>query len=362
MPTTTRTHLSPTTGKRERCTASVRACRFDDHETLNPGVPSMAEFYAEVPAAAYASITHPVIHRALTADLSHSGPKPTWWKKHEAEASSHPELPSRTALLDVIDTPAGKVAVVWQEISHRDKDTGMIADSGMTVQTYNYLDFNSGENLGYVNLSNRDARSFTRSFGSDEFANFRYHQRFTGSILGLKGREAFKSGDRGPGFHNLQGDALVEKRREVWLKMRRRSDRGPIPSGYNLPDGTWVSPYHIDEEHLPDDETVARELREMSALLDVGVKADMKHFATPFVDFSRVEGPLGGKGYGSTLYIYAARHLAGRGLALRGSGIQSDSAQDLWQRFRQTIPQHVKSMKLRYKQGKPQDYPTLDFR
>lgn len=359
MSTVTRTHLSPTTGKREPCTASVRACRFGGHEDVAPSTTSMTEFYAEVPAAAYSNVTHPAVHRALTADLNYAGPKPEWWAKHESEAAAHPQLPSRVELLDVIDTPAGKVVVVWQETSHRKNDTGMILDSGINVQSYLYLDWKNGANLGYVNLSSRTPEAFERSFGTDEFAPFRFQQRFGGSSLGLRDYDA---DEKGPGFHNLEGEELLAKRRQVWLRMRQSSDRAqPGASGYQLPDGKWLASYQVGEAHIPDDAAVKRELHEMTKQINRKIKSEMRYFSTPFVDFSRVEGPLGGKGYGSSLYVYAARHLAKRELALRGSGLQSDEAQAVWKRFKQAIPQHVKSMTLRYR-GKASTAYTLDFR
>lgn len=354
--TLTRTHLSPTTNKRERCTASVRECRFGGHEIVNSDADTMAEFYAEVPAAAYANISHPAIHRALTTDLNYTGKKPKWWAEHEAGAASHPKVPTKVELLDVIDTPAGKVAVVWQETSHRDNDMGVILDSGMNVETYRYLDWESGESLGYVNLSSMNDQTLARSFGSDEFAPFRYEQRYGGGSLGLRD---YDSDDDGPGYLNLEGEELLAKRREVWLKMRQASYSEF--SGYTLPNGERLVSYQLTAEHAPDDATVQRELKEMSKKLKAKIKKAVGYYSTPFVDFSRVEGPLGNKGYGSTLYIYGARHLAKRNQALRGSGLQSDSAQAMWSRLEASIPQHVKKVKKTYR-GTTDTYRILDFR
>jgi hypothetical protein len=357
--TLTRTHLSPKTGKKELCTATVRECRFGGHEVVNSDADTMAEFYAEVPAAAYANISHPAIHRALTSDLNYTGPKPKWWAKHESEVTKHAQFPSKVALLDVIDTPAGKVAVVWQELSHRDNDKGVIADSGMNVQTFRYLDFKSGKSLGYLNLSNMDQTSFERSFGTDEFAPFRYEERYNGHSIGLRDYAALRAGNDGPGYHNLEGEELLAKRREVWLSMRQASysDFG----GYTLPDGKWLASYQLSAEHTPDDATVQRELKEMSKALRAKIKKATGYYGTPFVDYSRVEGPLGNKGFGSTLYIYGARHLAQRNQALRGSGIQSDEAQAMWDRLEKNIPQHVKKIKKTYR-GETDTYRILDFR
>jgi hypothetical protein len=81
----------------------------------------------------------------------------------------------------------------------------------------------------------------------------------------------------------------------------------------------------------------------------------------PLVSQSRVSEELEGKGYGAALYVYTARKLAEHGQVLKGSNLQSPSAQKLWSKFKNRLPAHVGSQTYA-DNGKEYTVPVLDFR
>lgn len=298
-------------------------------------------------------VKHPAAY-AAESSLKYAGTPPAWWKQYQEDAMNDKSLPVTPELLDVIDTPAGPVAVVWQDESHDSGDKGVTLGSGMNLAVCYFKSVDTGETLGYLKLCSVDKASTERSFGKDEFTPFRWASRFRGSSYPFNDGMESEAGVYGE--RNLTGDALIQKRREVWLAFSKDTKASVTDA-----EGNYVSYYNLGAEHVPDDKTVAKDMKVFYKNMSKTMKDRNAYYATPFVDFSRVEDPLKGKGFGAALYVYGARKLGQQGKVLRGSGLQSDEAQSLWGRFTKHFPHNVSSIKLA-SSGEPTIAPILDFR
>lgn len=305
---------------------------------------------------------------AMSSSLEWQGEKPKWWNKYVKSSESNVYAPSSPVLLDVIDSPMGKLAVVWEDNSQADGDKYSSLDSGMQVSSCSYISMDTGETLGYVKTSSINEESFTRSFGDDEFTIFRYYSRYTGYTI----RELDNGEDKLLKSHNLEkkfrkstseADFTVDElRRKIWLRVSSGLGKSVT---LIKEDGSkeYIPSYSLTEEHIPDDATVRSDLKEYEKQIRAReyVDTNVKHFEVPFVDYSSVSSGLKGSGFGSSLYVYTARVLGQRGQVLRGSGIQSNDAQGVWGRFKEKLPGHTGDITLKYRTD-TNTAPVLDFR
>lgn len=332
------------------------ACRFHGNP-LNGVRPEVAQMYKEYVASQVIKTkpmqsTNPAINSALQSPLKWEGVKPSWWDEYVAEAEANPFLPVSPELIDIIDSPVGQLAVVWQEESHSESDINVNLSGGFNLKVCYLKSVDTGEILGHLNMGSVTEESFERSFGDDEFSSFRWGSRFLGRNYGFdKYNDDKVWGDR-----NLTGDALLEKRREVWVKYSQTQGNGLRDS-----EGKYVSAQNITKEHLPSDEVVKKDLKKFTAVLNNTIESRKSAYDTPFVDYSNVEDSIKGKGLGTALYVYSARMLAKQNQTLRGSGVQSDDAQEVWGRFRELFPKNVKTVDLEYS-GTISTYSVFDFR
>ena len=329
-------------------------CRAKDPSTCwkhgSVSAESMYQSYVSSTLVRKEPATHPVSAAGVFSS-SWTGKAPKWWKKYESKAMADEQLPTKPELIDIIDSPAGPLAVVWQNESQADNDRSVTMSSGMGVSVCYYKSVKTGETLGYVKMTSMNPESFERSFGNDEFTPFRYMSRYSGSRYGFEG-----GWDEPYGNRNLTGEELLQKRREVWVKAQNNLGRGLYTE-----DKEYVSAVNVSARHLPDDKTVAKDLKEFAAPVKKEMTNKRTYFKTPYVDYSKVEEPLKGKGFGAALYVYTAKKLGENGQVLRGSGIQSDDAQALWSRFTTKFPKNISSIKLNY-MGEKSIAPILDFR
>jgi hypothetical protein len=304
-----------------------------------------------------APIKNDAVRAAVTSSLNYTGPKPQWWNKYRENALADKAFPTDPKLLDIIDSPIGKLAVIWQDTSQDERQKTLINSKGMGLYSCYYNSVETGERVGYVNMAYMDKDTLKRSFGDDEFAAFRYQEEWSGSSYDLTDWDADDDDDNYvPAYSGLTGEALLEKRREVWLGAMK-ADHNSVTTT----DGKYVEYYNLDKEHVPDDETVKKDLDKYSKAIHKNLKKNSSYFTTPYVDYSKVDSKLAGKGLGSALYIYTARALAQKGKVLRGSGIQSNEAQALWGRFKHTLPLNTRKMEL-IMNGEKKKYFALDFR
>jgi len=291
-----------------------------------------------------------LVSNAVSVSLDYQGEKPKWWNSYVAEAENHEDYPTTPQLLDVIDSPSGPLAVVWQAQSHQPNDTPVTSSSGAGVNITYYKSIETGEILGHVKASWSDEKTYAHSFGDDEFTPFRWRRRFGGSYYPFDGGGTESFGER-----NLEGEELLQKRRDVWVTAHRDFKIGATDAN-----GKTVDYVNVNESHLPDDAQVAKDVSKWGKKFRKDMNADIDYYRTPFIDYSSVDASLVGKGYGSALYVYAARQLGKEGKVLRGSGTQTDYAKGAWKGFKKNIPNRVTQVTTTYR-GNDEDHLALDF-
>lgn len=295
--------------------------------------------------------------RALKSSLTWDGSKPTWWDSYVAKAQAEPDVPCTPELLDVVDSPLGKLAVVWQHESFETNDVRTTLDSGLGQNVCYYLSLESGERMGYLKLSHMDEQTFERTFGNDEFTPFRFKERYGGSSFGLDAAWEVT----GQSSLNLSGEALLERRRNLWFDVMRKG--GGVRLGED-----YVPGYALTERHIPqDDERIEADLQQAAADYRLEMEQKLKNTRDPYVEFSRMDDhpELMGQGFGTALYIYAARRLGKDGKRLTASGVQSGDAKGLWENLRKNFPTRVKNARKTYGfdyRRRTSTSVTLDFR
>jgi hypothetical protein len=344
-----------------RCRAKGGRATCKDHGTPVPSVSAEGMFQSFMnsqPGAVAPGSAKSRINRAASSNLEYTGKKPEWWSKFREKAMNHEVFPVEPQLLDVIDSPVGELAVVWQDQTHKDAEVSLAYSNAMNVRVCEYRSVDTGEVVGYVKATNMDEAAIARSFGDDEFAMFRWAEQNAGGDAYKFDFENYEDTSEypAPGYSGLTGEALLQKRRDTWV-VAQQLEGEPFTDN----EGQTVQPWHIAAKHLPDDDTVKKDLAKFSKVYEAKMKEKVQHFSTPFIDFSRVNDSLQGKGFGAALYVYTSQSLAKKNQVLRGAVSQTDQAQALWKRFREQLPDNVSSIKLTYR-GQTQKHPTLDFR
>lgn len=291
------------------------------------------------------------VAKAMESSLKYEGEKPKWWVKYQNDAANN-TFSSSTELIDVIDSPLGKLAVVWEEESQSKQDAYSLLDSGMGLHVCRYKSFDTGEDVGYLKLCYMNDATVKRSFGDDEFMAYRWEDRYSGSDYGFSFNNEMKT--------LFEGEMTEEKkvliRRKLWVSVQKAEGRGIYDANKK-----YVAQYNVSEQHLPDDETVTADLKVFTKDFTKDIKEKRTYFNTPFVDYSNLNDELKGKGFGAGMYVYAARKLGERGQVLRGSGTQTPAAQTLWVKFAKNFPTNATTIKL-VSSGKKSVSPILDFR
>jgi hypothetical protein len=331
------------------CTKHPIEIKYEDAEQ---NVPSIKEFFA-TPEKIKTFSKQP-LNSAVQSNLRWTGEKPEWWDKYKTDAEADGQLSITPELLDVIDSPMGKLAVIWQDEAQTNKERDLSLGSGFRCNVSYYKSFDTGKTVGYVKMTYMDEKSVERTFGNDEFTAYRWTSRYGGERYPFS--DNYHNGDPTYGERNLTGEELLEKRRQVWLIAQKN-----MGEGITNAEGKYIPSYNLSEKNIPDDKTVAKDLKIFTKEINKAIKERKRYFETPYVDYSRVERPLSGQGYGAALYVYTAKKLAQQGKILRGSGIQSGSAQTLWENFTKHFPENITTVKLSDR-GKRKTAPALDFR
>ena len=332
-------------------------CRHHGNPLEATTAPLTAEgmFQSYIQTRPKADGTKSAVGSAIQSNLQWDGAKPDWWAEHEQSALDHKLIPTKPELLDVIDSPVGKLAVVWQQVSHSKTDKGVVLGSGMGLNVCSYRSFETGEEVGYVKMTYMDKESVERSFGNDEFTPYRWQDRWSGDTYPFNDDD--ENGKQGVyGDRDLKGEELKAKRREVWLAAQRHMGHGITDKN-----GKYFANYNLSRDNIPDDETVNKDLKMFSTRVRKEMKEKQGYWKVPNVDYSHVDDSIKGKGFGTALYVYTAKKLGTQGKVLRASGLQSDDAQATWGRFAKHFPDNITSVTLTNR-GEKHKTPALDFR
>lgn len=312
------------------------------------------------------------IDRALSSDLTYNGPTPRWLKKLQKESEKRfgGESPK---IIDVIDTPAGKMAVVWETNSMAENDSRM-PWRGFVIRSTCMRDMKTGETLGYVKTTFVDDGSVKAAFGNDKWASLRYKDEFSGSDYGCRTYVETDEVNRQGRKVNRKVDSLglaktpeevLEVKRNMWAKSHAALRL--TPESYAASSKDSKDKYYLGRptiEAAPNDEAVL--MRDMDQVLKVTNKdfANFKKdFKDPFIDYSSMDQSLQGTGLGSSLYVYSARMLGKENKILRSSGLQSDQAKTVWDRFKDDARLPVRAKKHKFSSDdRAQDCYVMDFR
>ena len=292
------------------------------------------------------------VTNAMESSLTYQGEKPQWWTKYETDSANNRNSPSSVVLMDVIDSPVGKLAVAWEEESQSKQDSYSLLDSGMGLYVCRYKSFDTGEDVGYLKLAYMNDSTVKRSFGDDEFMAYRWQDRYSGNDYGFSFNKEMKKLNEG----EMTEENRILIRRKLWVSVQKAEGKGLFDENKK-----YIARYNISEKHLPDDETVTADLKVFTEEFTKSIKDQRKYYATPYVDYSNVNDELKGKGFGAGMYVYAARKLGERGQVLRGSGTQTPAAQTLWVKFAKNFPINAATMQLT-SHGRKSVAPILDFR
>lgn len=308
------------------------------------------------------------INRALESDLSYSGPTPKWLKQLQKESQSAFDSPP-PMIIDVIDTSAGKAAVVWEENSMASNDQNLW-QKGFVVRNTVLYSMKTGEKIGYVKATFVDDSAATRAFGDDKWASLRYMDETSGRSFGCRtrvpsgrlnrrGREITEKVDSLSLATTDDEKALVLK--EMWAKSHIAMSLAPVSYDHENSD---YRPFEPESGNAPDDPKVfEKDMKQILKLTDKKYKEYRNDFKDPYVDYANMDSSLKGEGLGSALYVYSARMLAKEGKSLRSSEMQSEDAKSVWNRFKSDERLPIKSVTHTFKTfDKKQQCYVLDFR
>ena len=282
--------------------------------------------------------------------------EPSWWGKFSAESESgqNPLFPSTPELLDVIPSPLGDIAVIWQPVSQYINEEAP-RKSGFETSVLEFRTMAAGEDVGHLKTASVSDESFTKAFGEDEFAPFRWKNRNGGRYRCLDVKSPDSEEDE-IFFDQTDTDGLY---RHIWAEAHV-----DFRHGVTTDDGRDLSHYQVKAEHSPEDinivkADVARYVSDISKGIENARGFHL--YDAPYIDFSTVGEVLRGSGFGSAMYIYAAKRLGADGRVLRASGSQSAEAVAMWVRMSEKLPDNVTSVEAEWL-GEKKVNPALDFR
>lgn len=290
------------------------------------------------------------LEKALTSTLAWDGTEPAGWSSYVDECQSHPERPGTPELLDVIPSPEGPLAVTWFHDSQDWNDITAPGEDGMRIHRVGLYSLTQKKDLGAVKVAYVDEEVTRQSFGDDELKLYRWAERYNSSFHEEVPTPA--------AWSQMTGEEQSEVRRKIWAEMMRA--RRVI----TVHEGKTISYQDITVEHAPatDREVVQAMKRMFLPTLKKEQKAQAASYAIPFIDRSSTEPELRGKGYGTAMYVYAARRLAQDGKVMKASGVQSPEAKRLWDRFQARFPNNVNPLTEKNQQGTKRLSLVMDFR
>lgn len=304
------------------------------------------------------------VDRAAEVDLTYTGKTPRWMSSAIKEAKS--TFGSTPEIIDVIDSPEGKLAVVWEPHSLAKNDSNM-PERGYVVTRVALRNMKTGEVRGYLKTTHVDDESVKIAFGEDGYESLRYMSDASGSNYGTyrwekngkKNKHGREMSDQVDVIQSASThEELIEAKRQIWAASHRAENLGIEV------DGKYKAPYNISDSDAPTDEKqLDKDLRKITRQTDKKVVEFKETHGNPYIDYSSVENELKGTGIGSALYVYSARMHAKKDRSIRGSTLQSDSAQAVWARFAKNDKLPVKKVtRINRRTGERTESYSMDFR
>ena len=273
---------------------------------------------------------------------------PAWFNAIEKE---HKDLGSDFELLGQFTQNGEQFAIGKTNRSIELVDLSMPTDSGFNITRYTLHDSNGNE-IGKLKLAEMTDESLKEAYGEDEYRGFRYMDRYSGRQYGLKNYESDEIE-----FHGTPSpDEKKDFDRALWLNVAKNDELGR----YSDKPG-----YQLTEEDIPDDDKqISKDISKAHKKALTKMKNMQNFNLYPSVDYSKLEENQKGKGLGAKLYHVAAKDLAKQNKFIRGSGVQSDEAQHLWESFKEKDPSKISTIKLPNPRATDEytEYYILDYR
>ena len=271
---------------------------------------------------------NPHTAHAVNSSLSYEGEVPAWFSKFREENSG--PFGGKPELIDVIDTPVGKMAVVWEEESSQPQDRFVQVEDGRHINRVTYRSMETGEEQGYMSLVSMSEESTQRAWGNDEWTGIKYWEERRGTSFGLK--EWNRENGVKTVTYSVEAASTPEEKEEAKKRVWARTHKAmkTFPASVDRKDLAIVN---LKEEHAPNGEQLDAELAPLQKQAITEMKAYRNSNKQPTIDFITLHDSLRGKGLAASLYVYGARKVGEKNLLLKASGIQSDDAQSAWKRM-----------------------------
>lgn len=311
------------------------------------------------------------VTQALTSDLIYRGLPPRWLSKMQQDSRDIYGPGNEPQIIDVIDSPAGPLAVVWSKQSLRSNDTHLINERGFNLREISLVSMQDGDNHGYVKAAFVDDESCKKSWGNDEYTSIRYMDEYDGHSFGTKEyvdppRDAKGKLKKGEEFKKIDvlenaktPEEVLAAKKKIWA-----ASYSALKLPVNDEQGNYVASYNVNAAHAPQtEEEIETAMKPVRKITDRKLDDFKKDFRNPYVDFSRSGEKIQGTGLGSAMYVYTARMLGKENKLLRGSGLQSGSAVTAWEGLAKDKRLPVKKLTQHWsKADKTSVVPVLDFR
>lgn len=359
-------------GEPGRCVAEPGHCKYGAEEEHHGSPSDAREAYEQRQGgSSVATLTKTAkstksaaTDRALEADLTYTGDTPDWMK--DSIKAAQQTFGSTPEIIDVIDSPEGKLAVVWEPNSLAKNDSYM-PERGYIVTRVILRNMQTGSIRGYLKTTHVDDESMKIGFGDDGYESLRYMSDASGSNYGTHRWE--KTGEKDERGYEISDEVdvirsastpeeLIEAKRHIWAASHRAENLSIEVNGEHK------APYNISDSDAPTDEKqLDKDLKKIIRRTKKEFAEFKKTHGDPYIDFSKVEDDLKGTGIGSALYVYSARMHAKKDRSIRGSTIQTEFAQSVWSRFAQNDKLPVKkTVKTNPRSKEKSDVYVMDFR
>lgn len=334
-------HIHPETGDAGKCDAKKRSCPYKGENNDNhfESKEAAEKFYELEQSMIYNPKSIKVRQNdfndnALTNNLNYTGKIPRWFKKHPTLLQED-LFGTKPEIIDVIDSPIGKLAVVYEENSDSASDIYTAIRTGSRISKISYRNFKTGETVAKLISALHDEKSTTISYGDDDWRGFRYLRTMRG-FYSMEDEE-----DRAPIHKKLN---YAEKLKHPYIVNPPNFEKDE-----DIKDFIQKARSKLNLDYFPTDnlsrEELLSEVNELKLVANQSLQEYSDMTSYPIIDSSKITSDnLRGIGLGSSMYIYLGRKLAETNNRLDASSLQTDEAKKVWIRLAadERIPVSVK--------------------
>ncbi len=262
--------------------------------------------------------------RVLTGSLEPLEDQPEWIWEHSFRLQQ--ELFGVTPQsIAVVDSPLGRLALVWEEESIDGGDIHSYVDRGYRVSRIALRSLADGELYGHLKTAQRTRESLEASYGSDEWRGMRYlrSERSFYAMASSTVKHYEISPDQGADDLQWESRSIEPPKLETDSQLQDFIQRARVT----------LYAYDRDPVRSMSREALKDELEELKAMANLELDRQSND-STVHIDQSRIyREELRGQGLGAALYIAMGRKQAERGNRMMASGLQTEEAKRSWQRM-----------------------------